>query len=287
MQPISVIGLGAMGAALARTLIERGYRVTVWNRSPDKAAPLVDAGATLAASAVEAVAASPATIVCIRSHLHTRELLAADPGVLSGRTIIDFSTGDASDAEDLVAFLRSQGADYLIGMISAYPTGIGDDETTITIVGPTATWTEYAPVITTLGGRSTHVGDRPAALAALFAAVFTTRQGFMFGMIYGALACQKAGVPLSAFADQLPVALKLARDYCEVFAATVPSGDYGDPPASMATYAAAFEDALGTFKSLGARDEFPRLMHDLVKRGIEAGHGDDQLTALVKVLGEA
>ena len=32
--------------------------------------------------------------------------------------------------------------------------------------------------------------------------------------------------------------------------------------------------------------ELPRLMHDLVHRGVEAGHGDDQLTALVKVLGE-
>ncbi len=38
--------------------------------------------------------------------------------------------------------------------------------------------------------------------------------------------------------------------------------------------------------SLGPRAEFSRLMHDLVHRGVEAGHGDDQLTALVKVLGE-
>ena len=57
--------------------------------------------------------------------------------------------------------------------------------------------------------------------------------------------------------------------------------------ASMATYAAAFDDALGTFDSLGARAELPRLMHDLVHRGVEAGHADDQLTALVKVLGES
>ncbi len=70
-------------------------------------------------------------------------------------------------------------------------------------------------------------------------------------------------------------------------AATVPSGRYSDdPPATMATYAAAFDDALGTFDNLGARAELPRLMHDLVHRGVEAGHGDDQLTALVKVLGE-
>ncbi len=286
MLPISVIGLGVMGAALARTLLEHGYQVTVWNRSPEKAAPLVDAGATLAASASDAVAASPATIVCIKSHLQTRELLAADPGVLAGKTILEMSTGTAPDAEDLVAFLQSQGADFLIGMINAYPTRIGEDETIIITAGPEAIWTQYAPVIKILGGKSTYVGDQPAALAALFAALFTARQGFMFGMIYGALACQKASVPLDVFVDQLPASIKLVQEYYDEFAATVPSGQFSDRPASMAIYAAALDDALVTFKSLGARAELPQLMHDLVHRGVEAGHGDEQLTALVKVLGK-
>jgi len=287
MTAISVIGLGAMGSALARTLLANGHAVTVWNRSPDKAAPLVEAGATGAESAEAAVAASPATITCIKSHDHTRALLAADPASLAGRTIIEMSTGDAADAESLVAFLAEQGADCLIGMINAYPTGIGEDDTTIITVGPQAVWDSYAPLIKTLGGKSTYVGDQPAALAALFAALFTTRQGFMFGMIYGALACKKAGVPLDLFAEQLPATIKLVHDYYDVFAKTVPSGDFADPPASMAVYAAAFEDALKTFESLEVRAEMPRLMHDLVERGVEAGRGDQQLTALVEVLADA
>ena len=45
MSDISVIGLGAMGSALARTLLQNNYAVTVWNRSADKAAPLAEAGA--------------------------------------------------------------------------------------------------------------------------------------------------------------------------------------------------------------------------------------------------
>ena len=55
--------------------------------------------------------------------------------------------------------------------------------------------------------------------------------------------------------------------------------------AVMATYAAAFDDALATFDGLGARAEFPRPMHDPVHRGVAAGHGDDRLTAFVEVLG--
>ncbi len=284
MQPISVLGLGAMGSALARGLLERGYQVTVWNRSAEKAEPLVDAGATLARTPSEALAASPATIVCIKSHSQTHELLSADPAALAGKTVIELSTGDAAEAENLVAFLKSHGADYLIGIINAYPTGIGKEDTTIIAVGPEATWQTYAPVIKALGGSSTCIGDQPSTLASIFAALFTTRQAFMFGMIYGALACKKAGIPIQAFVDQIPVSLKVMEGYYEVFAKSVPSADYKDPPASMNTYVAALDDALGTFKSLGARSELPQLMYDLAREGADAGHGDDQLTALVEVM---
>jgi len=287
MQPVSVIGLGDMGTALARTLLNNGYPVTVWNRSAAKAEPLVSAGATLALSASDAVAASSASITCIKSHRQTKELLTMNPEVLEGKTIIELSTGDASDAENLVAFLKLHGADYLLGMINAYPSGVGDDETTILTVGSEATWTEYQPVIKALGGKSSYVGDQPAALAVLFAALFTTRQSFMFGMIYGALACQKAGIPLDAFVEQIPVSIKVMQNYYDVFAATVPSGNYASPEASMTTYAAAIDDTLGTFKNLGARAELPQLMYDLVHSAVEAGHGDEQLTSLVKLMGKS
>jgi 3-hydroxyisobutyrate dehydrogenase-like beta-hydroxyacid dehydrogenase len=210
-----------------------------------------------------------------------------DPAVLKGKTIIELSTGDASDAEDLVTFLESKGADYLLGMINAYPSKVGEDETTIITVGSESTWAEYQSLIKVLGGKSTYAGDQPAALAVLFAALFTTRQSFMFGMIYGALACQKAGIPLDAFVNQIPVSIKVVQDYYALFAATVPSGDYSNPEASMTTYAAAIDDTLGTFKNLDARSELPQLMHDLVHHAVDTGHGDEQLTALVKLMGTA
>jgi len=275
MQTISVIGLGDMGTALARTLLNHGYAITVWNRSAEKAKPLVSAGATLADSASDAVAASSATITCIKSHRQTRELLAIDPTVLKGKTIIELST------------LESKGADYLLGMINAYPSKVGEDETTIITVGSESTWAEYQSLIKVLGGKSTYAGDQPAALAVLFAALFTTRQSFMFGMIYGALACQKAGIPLDAFVNQIPVSIKVVQDYYDLFAATVPSGNYSNPEASMTTYAAAIDDTLGTFKNLDARSELPQLMHDLVHHAVDKGHGDEQLTALVKLMGAA
>jgi len=284
MQRVSLIGLGAMGSALARTLIEAGHEVTVWNRSPDKAAPLVARGARIAATAAAAVAASPVTITCIASHGATRDLLAGEPAALNGRTVIELSTGNAAEAETLAGFVRDQDADLLVGMINAYPAGIGEAGTTIITAGSEAAWKAYGDMILTLGGSSTYVGGNPAALAALFAALFTARQGFMFGMLYGAAVCEKAGVPLKLYAEQMPATLKLVDDYAATFAATVPTQEFADSAASLATYVGALDDSLTTFESLGARSELPRLMHDLAHQGMEADLASEELTALVKIL---
>ena len=284
MQSVSVIGLGVMGAELARVLIESGYDVTVWNRSPEKAAPHVEAGAKLAGTAVEAVKASEATIICIRTHSDTRALLETDPTALSGKTIIELSTGDAQEAESLLAWLLAQGANGLIGMIATFPSGIGQADSAIVTVGPESVWSDSEPILKTLAGKSAYIGANPKALAALFAGLFLPRQGFMFGMIYGALVCEKAGISMEAYVEQLPLTIKVVHDYFDVFASSVPSGNFSDPPASIGTYQAAFQDVLNTCQELGSPDEMPKLLQGLVKRGIDAGLADQQITALTKIM---
>lgn len=284
MQSVSVIGLGTMGRELARTLVENGFAVTVWNRTPDKAEPLVALGARLAKDPADAIAASDATITCIRSHTDTRQLLGAVRPALAGKTLIELSTGDTREAQDLMQEVRDAGADCLIGMISTFPKGIGHADSAILMVGDDATWRDHATILKTLGGKSDRIGDSPKALGAIYASLFLPRQGFMFGMIYGALICEKAGVSMDTYVKQLPLTLSVVQDYYEIFAASVPQQDFADPPASMATYRAAFEDVVNTCKDLGAPDDLPDLLNRLIGRGIDAGLGAEQITALTKVL---
>lgn len=284
MQSVSIIGLGVMGAALARVLLEAGYKLTVWNRTPDKAVSLIDAGAMLAESPADAIKSSQVTITCIRTHSDTQALLEAEPAALDSSIIVELSTGDASEAEALKAFIEGHNARCLIGMIATFPSGIGEPESAIVTVGDEDVWSECASILRTLAGNSTYIGSSPKALAAIYASLFLPRQGFMFGMIYGALICEKAGVSMDAYVEQLPLTIKVVHDYFDVFAASVPSGDFSDPPASIGTYMAAFEDTLKTCRELGVPNELPQLLRDHVKQGIDAGLADQQITALTKVL---
>lgn len=286
MSDISVIGLGRMGAALATALLGSGRSVTVWNRSPNKAGPLVEAGATLATSAEAAVAASPATVTCLKNHQTTTDVLRPLSSQLSGKAIVDLSTGGAEEAEALVDVLTGSGAGWLIGMINAYPSGIGKSETAILCAGPREVWDAHGDAIRVLGGASDHVGTTAAAIPGLFAAMFTARQGFMFGLIYGGAVCRRAGLPMEAFAAQMPVTLDMARNYAETFTKTVPDRNYDRPGATAVVYLAALDDVLATFEATNTADGFPRLMRDVTKRAVESGLSDKELTALVEMLAE-
>lgn len=284
---IAVLGLGNMGSALAHCLLKAGHEVSVWNRTSEQAEAFAEAGATICSSPNDAIAASDFVIICIKSHKETVELVNGLSVSPKGKTICDMSTGDTSDADRLVAILEGQGAGYMLGMINAYPSGIGGDETTILTVGSAGTWDRYGSIIRELGGKSAHVGEKPTALAALFAGLFTVRQGFMFGMIYGALVCQRAGIPMQVYADQLPATIKLVNDYHDLFARTVPFEDYDSAEASLKVYAMAQEDALKTYLSLNAPADFIQLMHDRTKTAWDDGHGDRQLTSLVQHMTDA
>ncbi len=169
-------------------------------------------------------------------------------------------------------------------MINAYPSGIGKEETAILCAGPPEVWDRWGDAIRTLGGASAHVGTEAAAIPGLFAAMFTARQGFMFGLIYGGVVCRKAGLPMEVFAAQVPVTLGMAGNYADLFMRTVPTRDFDDPGATVAVYLAALEDVMATFEGTGTPDALPRLMRDLAQRGVDEGYAGQELTSLVEML---
>lgn len=93
---VGVAGLGKMGAAIAARLLECGNEVIVWNRSPDKAKPLVEAGAKLAATPVELAAQSEAIATILTDAAAVDAVYHGQSGLLSGevagKLFIEMST---------------------------------------------------------------------------------------------------------------------------------------------------------------------------------------------------
>src|ERR1043165_341022 len=100
--PITVLGTGRMGTAIAHLYLADGHPVTVWNRTPGKAAELVGAGAVEAASVAEAVAASPFTFTVLFDG-HAVRATVEQAGELENRTVLNLSTGRPDEARAVAA----------------------------------------------------------------------------------------------------------------------------------------------------------------------------------------
>ena len=81
---IGFIGLGAMGSVMAGHLLKAGHALTVWNRSPDKAAPLVEAGARRAASPAEAAAGAEVVITSLADDAAVEQVVLGEDGLARG-----------------------------------------------------------------------------------------------------------------------------------------------------------------------------------------------------------
>ncbi len=82
MAEVSFIGLGAMEFALVSAAAKSGQEIVVWNRTRDKALPLVDENVTVASTPVEAISASPIIVVCV-SDYETTESILCTPGCMA------------------------------------------------------------------------------------------------------------------------------------------------------------------------------------------------------------
>ena len=90
MSDVTVIGLGNMGSALAHALLDapQGRAVTVWNRSPEKTALLVDKGAVLAPSPSAAITASPVILICVTNYAAANQILDEVAANLPGKLLV-------------------------------------------------------------------------------------------------------------------------------------------------------------------------------------------------------
>jgi 3-hydroxyisobutyrate dehydrogenase-like beta-hydroxyacid dehydrogenase len=289
MSEVSVVGLGAMGSALARALLRGGHRVTVWNRTAAKAEPLVRDGATPAADLASALAASPVVIVCVDNYEVARTVLSRADALphLAGRTLVQLSTGTPQDARDSERWAREAGADYLDGAILAYPDQVGTPEAVIFMAGAKATFQRCEPLLHSLAGGLSHVGEQVGAASALDCAALSFLFGGLLGALHGARVCEVEGLRTDEFGAMLAELAPVLGQEVRHLGERIQANRYDGTQAALRTYAAAATRLVEQARDGRIPGHFPRHASDAFDRGIRAGLGDADLASLIQVLREA
>ncbi|WP_334271076.1 NAD(P)-dependent oxidoreductase [Saccharopolyspora indica] len=194
---MTVIGLGAMGQALAEAFLNAGHPTTVWNRTAARAEPLVAKGAVRAETVAEAVTAAPLIVVCVLDYAAVHGLLDPVADELSGRALVNLTNGTAQEARTTAEWAAELGAEYVDGGIMAIPPTIGTPASAILYSGSQQAFDTHSTVLDLLG-TSKFLGT-DAGLAALHDLALL---GAMYGMFAGAFtAMAMVGTEKVAAAD--------------------------------------------------------------------------------------
>lgn len=286
MTDVTVIGLGQMGFALADLMLKAGKSVSLWNRSPEKAAALVLRGAVLAETPAAAIVASPVTLVCVYDYDAARQILGRE-GVdeaLRGRLVVNLGTGSPEDAREADSAIARQGGRYLDGAIQAAPSQMGEAGTPILISGPAPVFIEAEVLLKILAGNLVHLGERIDAAAFMDLATLSYVYGAYAGFLHGARIAETMDISVETFGSIVSNISPSFGAFLKHQGAVIQSGRFAVSESPMRISIAAVERILKTSERLGLNTEMPALFNGWLEKAKRANLADEELAAMIKIL---
>ncbi|WP_268248803.1 NAD(P)-dependent oxidoreductase [Saccharothrix coeruleofusca] len=283
--PVTVVGLGSMGSALANAFLEKGHPTTVWNRSPEKAEALVAKGAVSAATVAEAIAASKLVVVCVLDYRAMREIVDSLGDAPAGRVIVNLTSGTPEEARQTAAWAAERGVGYLDGAIMATPPMIGSEHALIFYGGPKAVYDEHASALASIAGAGTYLGEDAGLPSlydvALLGMMWTTWSGFMHSLALVGSEKVKAEsfLPFAQLWFEHVVAPEIPK-----IAEQVDRGTYPDGGSALGMQAVAVEHLVDATRAQNVDVALPEFLLDRAERAIKQGHAGDGFAAIYEVL---
>ncbi|WP_037913281.1 NAD(P)-dependent oxidoreductase [Actinacidiphila yeochonensis] len=280
--PVTVVGLGLMGAALAGAFVTRGHPTTVWNRSPGKDGPLVERGATSAATPAEAFTAAPLAVLCVKDHEAVREILRQAGEALSGRVLVDLTTGTSEDALRTAREAEGFGARYLDGAILATPDAIGLPDTAILYSGPTALFTEHEATLAALGGSPLHLGATEGLASLYDVALLGAMWSSLNGVLHATALVGSEGVGADAFAPFAGMLFQAMGVFVTRYAEQIAAGDFTADDSTVRTHLAGVAHLVRESAVRGVDGTLPGHLRSVLTEVAARGHAEDSYASVVE-----
>ncbi len=280
--PVTVIGLGLMGTALAGTFLTGGHPTTVWNRSAAKADALVAKGAAHAATILEAVSASPLVVVCVRDYDVMRELLDPVGDALSGRVLVNLTSGSSQQAREAAAWTGERGAEYLDGAIMMTPPGIGAPDTVILYGGPQGVFDAHEPTLKVLGGAITYLGADTGIPSLYDVALLGIMWATLNSFLHALALVGTEDVEATTFLPYATGWLTGVGSFMHGIAQEVDAGEYAADEATLETHLPPINHLIDESAVRGIDVELPGYTKTIVERAIADGHAADSYSRLIE-----
>ncbi|MFE1853238.1 NAD(P)-dependent oxidoreductase [Streptomyces sp. NPDC059489] len=281
---VTLLGLGAMGTALARTWLATGHPLTVWNRTPARVAALAAEGASAADSAAEAVAANTLIVVCLLDDASVDEALAGAD--LADKDLVNLTTSTPAQARARAEWARERGARYLDGGIMAVPPMIGVPEAGgyVFYSGSRELFERHKE---TLGipAATTYVGEDAGFAALHDVALLSAMYGMFAGTAHAFALIRNEDIDPASLAPLLADWLVAMAPAVHQTADHLRSGDFTTGVVSnLAMQVAGTPTFLSTAEQQGVSPELLSPYFELMRRRLTEDNGEEGLTGVIDLL---
>lgn len=288
MSNIAVIGCGKMGSSLVRAFLKSNHNVYVYDLNKENCLSLVEEGAHFAESPVTAAANCSTMVFSINNYANTITFLKSDGllPLLTGKTIIQLSTGIPQETQELEALTKEHGINYIDGAIMCYPHQIGTDESCILISGSDSTLQENESDLKSLTNNLVAVSNDITGASTLDCALLTLYYGTYWGILQAASVCKSHDFSVQTFAD-IAGGSYIVPTVSAILSHVphdVESESYKDNMASNMIHAGALTKLLEMMNQSNIDTSVTEGIHTLINKAIKAGYQNNNLESIVEVI---
>ena len=283
MKKIGFIGLGTMGLPMATNLINRGFEVTVYNRTTSKCQSLIDQGATIALTPREATVGQDVIITMVSNDDSIRSIYYGEDGVLqslqNSNTVIDSSTISPELVKQLATEVNERGGHFLDAPVTGSKPAAIEGTLVFMIGGSADVIAQESDIFDTLGKKVLHMGPNGSGAVAKLA--HNTMVGINnLALVEGLSMASKAGIPADTFLElvQLGSAGSKAAD---LKGRKIIDHDFSNQ-FSLQLMLKDLKLASSLTDSIGLPTPMLNLAKSLFQAGQSEGFGEEDLSAVVK-----
>jgi 3-hydroxyisobutyrate dehydrogenase-like beta-hydroxyacid dehydrogenase len=206
MANLGFVGLGVMGGNMVARLLDKGHKVTGYNRTRSKAQWLIDRGMKWGDSPRAVTAAADFTFSMVTNASAIHSITEGPDGILAGlgpgKILIDMSTVSPAVSRALAAKVREKGADMLDSPVSGSVITLQEGKLSVMVGGRRETFERAKPVLHDVGPKVTYVGDNGLALVLKIATNLSLAVQ-MLAFCEGVLLAEKSGIARETAVDVL------------------------------------------------------------------------------------
>ena len=197
MAELGYVGLGVMGSSVTRRLLEAGHTVHVWNRTREKAEPLLEVGAQWADSPREVAERAEIVFTMVTNTAAVRAVFEGDDGILAGLTpgkiYIDMSTASPANSRALAEQVEAAGAQMLDAPVSGTSITVDQGKASLMVGGDADAFERAKPILEAIGPKVFHMGGNGTAVG-LKIAINLSLAVQMLAFSEGVLLAEKSGI---------------------------------------------------------------------------------------------